>query len=335
MAGSLLAWRLIQRGCTVMIVDNGLENSSQIAAGLVNPVTGMRMVKSLDVDKLLPVAKSCYAQLSDFFSQDFYVEKNMLRIFTSHKEYERAIKRLHQPAYQAYLGEIVSSFEPLKTPLGCLVQQQTSYILTRPLLSCLKKFFIEKAYYRQQPFNVVDIQFQPRLHWQGIFPKRIIFCEGYLAADNPYFNWLPFKPVKGEILTLNHSHRLPDVMLNYGHWIIPVNPQQIRVGATFDWQNLDNRPTEQGKNTLLHSIKTVFDDFKHDVLQHHANVRPCTLDKQPFIGLHPQHPQLGIFNGFGAKGSLQIPWYAQRLTDFLLNNTSLPVTCDIQRYVIT
>lgn len=333
LAGSLLAWQLMQLGCKVIIVDNGLENASQVAAGLINPVTGMRLVKNADVDVLLPVAKHCYVQLASFFSQNFYVEKTMLRIFNSNKERDHAIKRLQNSVYQAYLGEMLTSVDPLKTPYGYLVQQQTGYLLTRLLLGCLKDFFIDRACYRQQAFNVADIQFQPRLHWQGIFTKRIIFCEGYHACNNPYFDWLPFQAAKGEILTLNHPHTLPDTMLNYGHWLIPLNNQQIRVGATFDWQNLNNQPTEQGKNNLLNSINTVLDNFHYQLVQHHANVRPCTLDKQPFIGFHPQHPQLGIFNGFGAKGSLQIPWYAQQFTDTLINHAPLPLTCDIQRYV--
>jgi len=44
LAGSLMAWELMQRGKTVLIVDNGLENASRVAAGLINPVTGMRFV---------------------------------------------------------------------------------------------------------------------------------------------------------------------------------------------------------------------------------------------------------------------------------------------------
>ncbi|MEY3190936.1 MAG: hypothetical protein RIS10_1053, partial [Pseudomonadota bacterium] len=67
LAGSLLAWELINRGCNVIIVDNGKENASQIAAGLINPVTGMRFVKSTNVDDLLPTAKQCYAQLDTIF----------------------------------------------------------------------------------------------------------------------------------------------------------------------------------------------------------------------------------------------------------------------------
>ena len=57
LAGSLLAWELIQRDCKVVIIDNGKENASQVAAGLINPITGMRFVKSADVDTLLPAAK--------------------------------------------------------------------------------------------------------------------------------------------------------------------------------------------------------------------------------------------------------------------------------------
>ncbi|HBA65740.1 MAG TPA: FAD-dependent oxidoreductase, partial [Methylococcaceae bacterium] len=46
LAGSLLAFELIQRNAQVMVVDDGRENASEVAAGLINPVTGIRLVKS-------------------------------------------------------------------------------------------------------------------------------------------------------------------------------------------------------------------------------------------------------------------------------------------------
>ncbi len=46
LAGSLLAWELMQRGAKVLIVDNGMPNASQVAAGLINPITGMRFAKT-------------------------------------------------------------------------------------------------------------------------------------------------------------------------------------------------------------------------------------------------------------------------------------------------
>ena len=230
LAGSLLAWELIQRGCKVVIVDNGRENASQVAAGLINPITGMRFVKSADVDTLLPTAKHCYSQLADFFQQDFYIEKPMLRIFRSDSELINADKRLNNPDYQAYLGDIQppgKAIDNLATPFGFLEQKQTGYLLTRPLLSCLKAFFIANDSYRQADFDYRDIQLQPSLRWQDIAPKQIIFCEGYQATQNPWFSWLPFQPVKGEILTLEHQTELPDKILNYGNWLIPLNTHQI------------------------------------------------------------------------------------------------------------
>jgi glycine/D-amino acid oxidase-like deaminating enzyme len=335
LAGSLLAWQLIQLGHRIMIIDNGQENASQVAAGLINPITGMRLVKSAEVDSFLPIAKHCYAELARFFQQDFYIEKPMLRIFNSDKERSNAEKRLNNLTYQPYLGEIDTTIKALKTPFGYLNQQQTGYLLTRPLLKQLKAFFIAKQCYQQQAFNIADIQFKPLLRWQNITPKRIIFCEGYQAMHNPYFAWLPFQPVKGEILTLSHQQALPDSILNYGHWLIPLNNHQVRIGATFDWQNLNNQPTEHGKNTLLNSLDSVLDDFQYTLQEHQANVRPCTLDKQPFVGFHPQHPQLAIFNGFGAKGSLQIPYYAQQFAHSLIHNTPLPTAANIQRHVFS
>ena len=333
LAGSLLAWELMQRGCNVVIVDNGLESASQVAAGLINPVTGMRLVKSTDVDRLLPAAKQYYAQLAEVFQQDFYIEKPMLRLLRSEKELTHCVKRLADPDYSDYLGAITPP-ESSASPYGVLQQKQTGYLLTRPLLSCLKDFFIESGCYRSAVVDYQDIQLQPSLRWQDIIFKQIIFCEGHQATKNPWFSWLPFQPVKGEILTLQHQSSLPDNIMNFGDWLIPLDSRHIRVGATFDRENLDTKPTEFGKNALLNALKTIPVDLTQAILiNHQAQIRPCTLDKQPFLGHHPHHPQLAIFNGFGAKGSLQIPWFCRQFADALLTNT--PPISNIERHYAT
>lgn len=334
LAGSLLAWELIKRDCQVIIIDNGKENASQVAAGLINPITGMRFVKSTDVDTLLPAAKQCYSELADAFQQKFYIEKPMLRLFRSDKELNHCLKRLDNPDYRDYLGSMTPRDQPvnnLATPFGYLEQKQTGYLLTRPLLTCLKDFFIARHCYRQADVDYQDIQLQPSLRWQDISPKQIIFCEGYHATKNPWFSWLPFQPVKGEILTLEHQSLLPDKILNYGDWLIPLNSHHIRIGATFDRESLNTQPTERGKGDLLNALEPISAHLSQaSLINHQANIRPCTLDKQPFTGRHPQLPQLAIFNGFGAKGSLLTPWYSRYFVDSLLNNT--PLTSGIQRH---
>ncbi len=337
LAGSLLAWELIQRGCKVLVVDNGEKNASQVAAGVINPVTGMRFVKSDNVDLQLPVAISCYAQLSDFFQEAFFIEKPMVRIFKSERESDEARKRLSNPDYQPYLNNIrsqESSIGSIATPCGYLEQKQNGYLLTQPLLNCLKAYFISRDSYCNDNLSYQDIQTEPTLSWKGIYPGEIIFCEGYKASRNPWFSWLPFEPVKGEILTLRHETILPDKILNYGNWLIPLNDHQIRIGATFDRENLDTLTTEEGKNELLKAVSKLSSALSEPTLiNHQANIRPCTSDRHPFIGKHPKHKQLAIFNGFGAKGSLQIPWFSQCFADHLLSAKPLPASADIGRHL--
>ncbi|MDD5276457.1 MAG: FAD-dependent oxidoreductase [Methylovulum sp.] len=338
LAGSLLAWELILRGYKIVVIDNGKESASQVAAGVINPVTGMRLVKSADVDVLLPVAKQCYLQLSYFFQQDFYVEKPMIRLFSSDSEFKQAQKRLNQSSYYGYFGDIYPSpkkFDAWVSPYGFVEQKQTGYLLTRPLLNCLKTFFIGHGCYQSAKFQAKDVQLMPVLRWKDITPKQIIFCEGFQATQNPWFSWLPFQPVKGEILTLMmHQSQLPDHIINYGNWLIPLQGNLFRIGATFDHKTLDNLPTKQGKSALLTALHAALSPPPPFTLTgHQANVRPCTLDKQPFIGSHPHYPQLAIFNGFGAKGSLQIPYYSQHFADSL--SRGLPMPSSIQRHYAT
>lgn len=332
LAGSLLAWELIKHDCKVLVIDNGIENASICAAGLINPVTGMRFVKSQQVDILLPVAKDCYQQLSRFFQQEFYIEKTMLRIFSQEKERLNVQKRLTDLSYQAYLGAITKTAE-FNAPFGMIEQNQSAYLLTQPLLSALKQFFIDKQSYRQDSVAYTEINLVPELSWREIKPKQIIFCEGYRLRNNPWFSVLPLQPVKGEILTMENQQPLPNKILNYGNWFIPLDCSLFRTGATFDPVQLDTVPTEAAKQQLLTALQQVLPNTAAaKLLKHQANIRPCTLDKQPFIGHHPHYPQLAVFNGFGAKGSLQIPYYSRQFAQHLLANKALDALVNVQRY---
>lgn len=330
LAGSLLAFELIQQGFKVAIIDNGLENASQVAAGLINPVTGMRFVKSKEVDFLLPSAKQYYQSLELFFQQLFYVEKPMLRILKSAQAYQNAKKRLINSDYAPYLENIIESklFNSL-----VLKQKQTGYLLTLPLLKALKAFFIHQQCYQKHSLDYSEISLTNSVEYQHFKAKKIIFCEGYLAINNPWFSHLPFQVVKGEILTLKNSRPLKNHLLNYGQWMIPLDDYNFRIGATFDRENINSQNTMKGREELLKNLHGVLPETTNaKLIKQQANVRPCTLDKQPFIGLHPKHPQLAIFNGFGAKGSLQIPYYCQQFIEFLSKNDPLAVNVDSQRY---
>lgn len=333
LAGSLLAWELIQRQQKIIIIDNNKINASQVAAGLINPVTGMRFVKSVDVDQLLPSAISYYLKLSQYFKQTFYIEKPMLRLLRNNKEVEALNKRYKNPEYNNYLDRIIPFQPNIYAPLGILKQKKTGYLLTTPLLTALKDYFVSLGIYINTEIRYDEIILTPSLQWKHLYPKQIVFCEGHSATDNPWFSALPFQLVKGEIITANSSNKIQQHILNYGHWFIPLDNNQFRTGASFDRNNIDTETSSETKKELLNSLKQVYPTLmiKH-ILKQQAGIRPATLDKMPFIGKHPKHPKLAIFNGFGAKGSLQIPWHCQNFVNHLLNNQAIPHASNILRH---
>jgi len=244
LAGSLLSWELIKQGCTVHLIDNQQENASQIAAGLINPITGMRLVKSKDIDSLLPCALRTYQELSHYFKQTFYIKKPLLRILRNGKEQLKFQQRLSDPAYSNFLDpQLKQHTHTIYAPLGSIQQKQTGYLLTQKLLIYLRHFLLSQNSYQAAQFNYSDLQLGKRVIWHELLAKKIIFCEGYQAINNPWFNTLPFQLAKGEILTLTSDTPLIPEMFNYGHWFIPLNKYQFRTGASFDNQHLNTQIT--------------------------------------------------------------------------------------------
>ena len=334
LAGSLLSWELLQHGCSIHLIDNQQENASQIAAGLINPVTGMRLVKNNHIDTLLPCAKKIYQTLSQFFQTDFYIEKSMLRIIRNEKENLSYQKRCHDPSYLDYLEpHLAQAPRSIHAPLGLIQQKQTGYLLTHKLLSHLKNYFQALQCYQACQFDYQNLQLNDTITWQGISAQKIIFCEGYQVINNPWFSYLPFQLAKGEILTMRTEQRLIPQMLNYGHWFIPLDAHQFRTGASFEHNHLDTKTTLKAQAQILATLSQTYPALSSaSVEKQQANIRPTTRDKAPFIGLHPKHQNLAIFNGFGAKGSLQIPYYSQHFVQHLLNQTPLEERVNCLRY---
>ena len=87
LAGSVLSYQLAQCGKKLLIIDTFNSNSSsQVAAGLVNPVTGRRVVKSWMADVLIPFAEDFYQRLEKEFGEPFYHTMDVLEVVHTNKD---------------------------------------------------------------------------------------------------------------------------------------------------------------------------------------------------------------------------------------------------------
>jgi glycine/D-amino acid oxidase-like deaminating enzyme len=336
LAGSLLAWRLIQLGQKILVIDNGKQSASRMAAGLVNPVTGQRMVKTKNADDYLPAAREFYHELEQIFDKSFFHSIDMVRFFRSSQEHKTWEKRKADPAYKAYLADQIEPdhFQDINNPYGSFKQLQTGYLDTVTLLDCLRDFFRDNNSYLKKDINYREIRISPdEVRVNNILTKQLIFCEGYKATENPWFSWLPFKPAKGEILTLQTDHPLPKYILNTGKWLLPLPGGKLKFGSTYQWDQLNSDATDKARQELMDSVNNLFrEQVMFDVINHQAGIRPCTRDTLPYLGTHPKEPRLGIFNGFGSKGSLMIPFHSLVFSEYLLDKNTIQPESDIKRY---
>ncbi|MGE0268413.1 MAG: NAD(P)/FAD-dependent oxidoreductase [Candidatus Omnitrophota bacterium] len=337
LAGTLLAYNLIKRNQSIIFIDNQHSTSSSaMCAGIINPITGKRLILTEDFAKYHQEADLTYRELEDKLNIKFFYEKEIIRFYDSHQEHKNWSERKDTIISAPY----IKGYNPYGLYSRWFQDRYGSLIIKGNLCdaAALIKTFSDKIVQGKiicEPFEFSRLKIShDYVGYKNLRASKIIFCEGYKAGSNPYFQNLPFKHAKGDILTLSIDHLpLPDKIFNFGKWIFPLNDQTIKTGSTFYWSDINTQPTEEGKNEILNFLKPMI-KFPFKVIDHQAGVRPVILDLAPVLGLHPRQTRVGIFNGLGAKGILYAPWLARHLAEHLVDGAPLESYININRFSI-
>jgi len=340
LAGSLLAWRLIHRGQRVTVLDDGHRTaSSKVAAGLINPLAGMRFNRSPFVHRWLEELERCYGELEEAAGRPFLHPQAMVRLFRSPGQarfYERRAAVAEDGDLLGKRFAPEAAGEPVHAPHGGFLQRRTGHLDLPALLQFMTRWLESRGALRRQPFDHARLEITAQAVRHGeLEATHLVFCEGFRGKDNPWFAKLPFAPDKGEFLILEGlaPERLPRRIVNGAHWLLRHADGRYRLGATHDHHRLDPLPTPEGREALEAGLKRL---VRHPealrLVDQQAGVRPSTADRKPLLGTHPRLPRLHFFNGFGAHGSLTIPWYAERMADWLLHGRPLPEEARLQRF---
>lgn len=334
LAGTNLALHLQAAGQRVLVVDAGKATSaSKIAAGLMTPITGQRLTVSWRVDEFLPYARAFYRQIEDRVDRRFFHDRIALRLFT--KEAERAVfeRRMADPQFSAHLmDEAVGALLPdeIADSSGSGFAMKAAQLDVAVFLKAAAKLLTsEKAildWDRDVAFGL------DKVNVLGHSAHYLVSCEGFAAAQNPYFGFVPFNAAKGDILTLRFKAPVPAYSLHRGMWLAPTEePTEFRLGASYDWAQLNDVPDAAAGRVLEEKLKAFF-HVPYDIIGHEAAVRPIVKESKALIGFHPTHSRLGYFNALGSKGSLHGPWFARAFCDCLVSGKPVPADFDVQQY---
>src|SRR5690606_21078249 len=87
LAGSAMAWTLHTAGLSVMLVDRCEQvTASGIAAGLLTPVTGRRMVRAEIFDQQFAAASEFYRSVERLTGTSCFADVAMVRLFRDEQE---------------------------------------------------------------------------------------------------------------------------------------------------------------------------------------------------------------------------------------------------------
>ncbi|MHC4875063.1 MAG: NAD(P)/FAD-dependent oxidoreductase [Planctomycetota bacterium] len=336
LAGTTLAWRLIDRDRRVLVIDRADSGtSSRLAAGLMTPVTGQRLTVTWRHDDFWQRAIDFYRGIESRTNESFLHDNGAVRLFLNGKERETFARRQAEDELFASLVSGIDSLPAEVPPERDGFSMRTAARLDVPgFLDASRREFSALADFAEADLDVsqdiVSDERAVQIPRLNVAAKQIVFCQGIAAAANPWFRGVEFDATRGELLTLHIPELDEQRTIHCGVWLAALGSRQFRVGATSRWDRLDEGPTVEGRDWLCSRLHT-FLNAEYDVVGHDSGVRPIVKGRHPLIGRHPTRPRLAYFNGLGSKGSLQAPLMSELLARHLVDDTPIDATVDLNQ----
>lgn len=333
LSGICLGHTFQNKNIDFKILDAGINHSSKIAAGMINPMVFRKMVKTWKGDELIPFLNAFYPSIEEKIGAKFFFSRKIRRVFSTKDEMENWNKRLDDKEYEDY----IHSYEDSRPTPDYVINEFGSgwvkspgYIDAKIFVRENQRYFIEKGKMTIGSFDFDKFDPESKTY-KGEKYTHFIFSEGYKAIENPYFNYLPFVLTKGEVLSIKNNELRRDEILNRKCFVLPAQDNTFKLGSTFEWNTTDISPSKAAKEQLLDQYR-LLTTSKATIVGQEAGIRPTVADRRPLIGVHPERENILIFNGMGTKGYMLAPYFAEEFYHHLVDDKPLDSEVDIKRF---
>lgn len=334
-SGTWLSYYLEKAKKTFLIIDNNFKNApSKIAAGLINPVTGRRHVTVWMSDLLFPFAWKSYNELGNQLGITAISRKDIIDFFPTPQMRESFVQRVSEKNEHLLLPDSQMEFEKFfqyEFGFGIVQPGYTAHLET--ILPAWRHYLKERNLIVEKDFIPADLVINNKgINYHSIAAQKIIFCDGSRGASSPWFANLPFAPNKGEALTLYIGDLPADHIYKKGLTLAPLAQKgEWWLGSDYAWEFDHENPTDEFRLKAEHFLKDWL-KVPYEITGHYAALRPATLERRPFVGLHPHYPAIGILNGMGTKGCSLAPYFARQLTDHLVYGNPISADAAVNRF---
>lgn len=158
--------------------------------------------------------------------------------------------------------------------------------------------------------------------WQA---DLYVVAAGSWSAEllGPHAAGLAIHPVRGQILLYRAApDRLPCVIYQGGHYLVPRQDGHILAGSTLEEAGFDKTPTAAAYAELAAFVADLLPDVAAlGPVRHWAGLRPGSPGNVPIIDRHPDLANLYVNSGHFRYGVTLAPASAEHLADLVEGRT--------------
>ena len=324
LSGTFLSFFLHQANIKFLVYDTlNKSSASQITSGVINPVTGRRIVRTWMIENVMPFAVQAYQQVENFLNTSFIKQCNILDFHATAQMQQAFDERVQEETYLK-IPEYKNEWKDFFNYSFSVGETNPCWLINvKLLLDKWRAYLLANNLLIEENFSVDQIK--------DYQEQTIIFCDGIANAANPYFNALPYSANKGETLIAEINDLPNNNIYKKGCSIVPWQNNLWWIGSTYNWNFENDLPTESFRIDMENKLKD-FLKLPYKIVHHFAAIRPANIERRPFVGLHPIHKNIGILNGMGTKGCSLSPYFAHELTEHLINQKPINPNADVQRF---
>lgn len=334
LAGACLALQLLRRGKRIQVYDLPQQNrASTVAAGLFNPITGKRVVKTWKANEIFSYLFQFYREAERELKVKFFYDRPLYTPFRSIEEQNEWMSKSLDDTFSNYILQVATQSvfgNEVNDPLGGILLSQCGYINTNVFLEGVRQLLRENESYLEGKWQEEKMQvLDGGITYENTSAEKVIYCTGIHALKSKYFEMLPLKSLKGEVMTIKTIQALNRIY-NRGVYVVESGEMEYKVGATYDLENLSEGVTEKGKSELVQKVRDLL-SIPFEVAHQDWGIRPSTVDRRPLVGEHPSGKNVLIFSGLGTKGVSLAPYFSGQLADYITGRGNLDKEANITR----
>ncbi len=336
LAGTFCSFNLYKENKSFIVIDALNENSaSRASSGIINPVTGRNFVKAWMIDTLIPVAVNAYAEIEKLLGRQYFFQKTIHKYFPNEAVATFFQTKASTEENKRFISGVAAEnllYDKLNAAHGAAAIAPAYFVDCKSLIEDYSLWLVNNNLLLAEAFDYAALIItEDGVAYKGISAKHIIFCEGYKAKNNPWFNYLPMVGNKGDFLLVSIPGFPKEYLVNHGIFIVHLYDDIFWVGSNYQHTFEEELPQEKNYIELEEKLQAAL-KVPYKILKHSCGIRPTIVERRPVAGIHPKHESLSVLNGLGTKGVSLAPYFAQQLVAAILYNKAIDAEADIKRY---